>query len=372
MIRLECACGRKIAAPDQWLGKRVKCPQCGKPVLVVSPDAAPVQTAGAEAPVQRAAPIASIAETEAPAPQVARISPVSVAPAPIVEEPKEELRERMESAPPVAGSATESVQPPEHEGSAIAEPVAAPAVLGPASGLEPVPPADEEDEDDFYMKQKGLPRLLGTLGLLVAIGAGVSCWAPQFDGWTLYIALAGVALSTMGFGLSMSRYRLGLAMPVIGLIASLAALAFPHMLPLFGKFAPAHYVERADQEREQKAEAEAEAQRRGLIAVESLRLTGNKDSLAPELAYKLINRSGKTITQVVGSIQLTDRDHRSLGGLALNLKGPYGPNDVIDGKNEWTMEDATQSAIADNHFTAEYRVDQVNYSDGTVKNYGRQ
>lgn len=385
MIRLQCVCGRKIAAPDQWLGKRVKCPQCGKPVLVVAAEGAPRPAARSETATPHAEPVgssaqmeqASIGQTTAPAPEVAEDRPVAAAPPPpppaTIEEPKEEFHAQDEPSPSIAAPESDAVQTPTREPEPLAEPATADAVPRSASGLAPVPPPTEgDDEDDFYMKQKRLPRLLGTLGLLVAIGAGASCWSPELDAWTLYIALAGVALSTMGFGLSMSRYRLGLAMPVIGLIASLAALAFPRMLPLFGKYAPAHYVEQADMERQQKAESEAEAQRRGLLSVESLRLTGSKDSLAPEVAYKLINRSGKTIKQIAGSIQLTDRDHRPLGGLGLNLMGPFGPNAVIDGKNVWTMEDATQSAIADNHFVAEYRADQVTYTDGTVKNYGRQ
>jgi hypothetical protein len=230
----------------------------------------------------------------------------------------------------------------------------------------------DDDKDDFYEKQKLLPRIMGTLGLLVAVAAGASCWFPPYDRWTLYIALAAIAISTMGFGLSMSRYRLGLAMPVLGLIASFAAMGLPIVLPSFGKLAPQHYLDRANKENEQKAAAEAEEQRRGLLSVEALRLTGSKDALAPEVAYKLINRTGKTIKQISGSLQFTDRNHRPLGGLALNLMGPYGPNAVIDGKNEWTMDDAMQSAIADNHFIAEYRANQVVYTDGTSKNYNER
>jgi hypothetical protein len=231
-------------------------------------------------------------------------------------------------------------------------------------------PADRE-EDEFYLKGSRLPRLMGILGLLVAIGAGASCWLPPLDQWTLYIAWGGVAFSTIGLGLSMSRYRVGLLMPVVGLVASLIALSFPAIVPYFGKAAPAHNLQQTADDRRQHEAAEEEAQRRGILSVESIQLTGNKDSLAAELAYKLINRSGKAIKAIEGSIRLTDRDHHSLGGLSLNLSGPFAPNGVIDGKNTWTMEDATQQAIADNKFTAEYRAQEVIYADGSVQTYSR-
>ena len=35
-VRVSCACGHSVAVSDQLLGKRVKCPKCGKPVEVLS------------------------------------------------------------------------------------------------------------------------------------------------------------------------------------------------------------------------------------------------------------------------------------------------------------------------------------------------
>lgn len=384
MIRLQCECGRKIAAPDQWLGKRVKCPQCGRPVLVAPPGAAPAQSAPLQAapahpapaprePVEQSAPQtepvvlgrSSAEEDEAPI-----SSRVAVASSSRVDEQDEQSPEIPEPSAQVSAPSIEPVRPSAATAPQVRfEPPQSPTVPSPEKTAD-LPPG-EDDESEFYEKQKRLPRVLGTLGLLIAVAAGAACWVPQLDQVTLYIALGGVAISTIGFGLSMSRYRLGLAMPVIGLVASLLAMAMPYVLPAFPRIAPVRYVQRADQAKEHEAEVEAESQRRGLLSVESLRLTGAKDSLAPEVAYKLINRSGKTIKQITGSIQLIDRDHRALGGLALNLSGPYEPNEVIEGKNEWTMEDATQSAIADNHFTADYRADQVVYSDGSTKSYNK-
>lgn len=372
MIRLQCVCGRKMAAPDQWLGKRVKCPQCGQPVAVVHAETTPAATQLTEEAPRDAATLQSRAEIRrVAAPQISD-EPISANSSPATNEGREESSENsdlsIEPSPVAVSQAAGPAQrrPVAPRATAGAAPIS--TFASSASAGESMPP-DADDKDDFYEKQKLLPRLTGTLGLLVAIGAGASCWFPPYDGWTLYIALAGVAISTMGLGLSMSRYRLGLAMPVLGLIASLAVMGFPHFLPFFGKITPQHYVDRGNLENEQQAQAEAESQRRGLLSVESLRLTGNKDTLVPELAYKLINRSGKTIKQITGSLQLSDREHRPLGGLVLNLVGPYEPNGVIEGKNEWTMQDAAQSAIADKHFTAEYKADQIEYTDGTTKNY---
>jgi hypothetical protein len=230
----------------------------------------------------------------------------------------------------------------------------------------------EDDEDDFETKQRRLPRFLGVLGLLVALAAAASCWIPEIDPWTLYIALGGVAVATLGFGVAMSRHRIGLMMPLVGLLASLLAMALPFALPLLGKAAPAHYVARAEQARQDRDQATIDAQSRGILYVQSVHLTGNKESLAPEVEYKLINKSGKVIRLIHGSIQLSDRDHRALGGLALDLPGPIEINATVQGKNNWTMEDATQAALADNKVDADYRTRQVLYADGTVQTFNQR
>ena len=216
-----------------------------------------------------------------------------------------------------------------------------------------------------------MPRFLGTLGFLIALFAGASCWFPPLDRASLFIALGGVAISTLGFGLSMSRHRVGVTMPVVGLLFSLAALGLPSALPYIGKLAPTHYMAHEEEIRQQKADLELEAQRRGLLSVVSLHMTGNKDGTAPEVGYKLVNKSGKVIRLIQGSIQLTDRDHRPLGGLVMNVTGPIQPGGSFDGTNEWTMSEAVQSAITDNRFDADYRANDVVYGDGTVQTFPR-
>ena len=370
MIRLQCVCGRQIAAPEKWLGKRVKCPQCGKPVLVAVPDAPAVEAAApATSPVHSAQSFVPLgADRGEAAPGVQPGAPQPQVSSTTVEP---------EIATPAAGPTwprTARDQPPQASHESAAQTASLPPskpLLAPRSDAPmEMPPADQEDED-FYLKRARLPRALGILGVLVALGACASCWTPPLDEWTLYIALGGVAISTLGFGLSMSRYRVGLLMPVLGLIASLGAMSFPAVVQKFPRIAPARYLEKADEARRQHEEASDESQRRGLLSVESIQLTGNKDSLAPEVSYKLINRSGKAIKAIEGSIQFADREHRSLGGLALTRVGTFPPNGVIEGTNTWTMEDATQQAIADKKFTAEYRAQTVVYTDGTVKTYSR-
>lgn len=426
MIRLQCACGRKIAAPDAWLGKRVKCPQCGKPVLVAPTDA-PATVAPAAAP-PAATPEIAAPQTESPraeTPQVAsarvesprvkipEIAPSHEEPAQIEPARVEDAREdagppsaptRRQNAkrsvppsdteaapPPVAtqadvgepappAPATEPANPP-GPGSATPSvqkvrrtPFVAPTPPGAATESQPVLASEafpDDDDDDFYTKQQRLPRFLGTLGLLIALAAGASCWFPQLDRSSLFIALGGVAISTLGFGLSMSRHRIGLTMPIIGLLFSLAALGLPSALPYMGKLAPAHYMAHEEEIRQKKADAEVEAQRRGLLSVVNLRLTGNKGGAAPEVAYKLVNKSGKVIRLIQGSIQLTDRDHRPLGGLVMNVTGPIQPGGSFDGTNDWTMSEAIQSAIAENKFDADYRANDVVYGDGTVQTFPR-
>jgi hypothetical protein len=367
MIRLECACGRKIAAPDAWLGKRVKCPQCGQPVLVVPADAPP-DTPAAQAPLSNseAGESAAIEASAIPAP-----SPVSTST--ITDEQAEPpgLTEGKPPAEPAAASETAAAptEPPPAPSAKPPRLIAPRAPLHAQAQLGQATYELEDDEEDFESKQARLPRFLGVLGILVALGAAASCWIPEIDPWTLYIALGGVALATLGFGIAMSRHRIGLAMPLVGLFVSLLAMALPFALPQMGRLAPAQYVARAEQARHDIDEAATEAQSRGILSVDWVRLTGNKGSLAPEVQYRLINRSGKVIRLIQGSIQLSDRDHRALGGLSLNLSGPIDVGAAVEGKNNWTMEDATQAALADHKANADYKAGQVLYDDGTIQNF---
>lgn len=367
MIRLQCVCGRKIAAPDPWLGKRVKCPQCGQPVLVV-----PAEAPAAGTPVQTLAPDQSAAIE----------SSIRAAPSPV--STRTVTGEQSESAGAGESKPPEELPPAPRVDVAPAEPAPAPSAK-PRRLVAPPPPvhadvqADQaahekesaQDEEDFESRRARLPRFLGVLGILIALGAAASCWIPQIEPWTLYVALGGVAVATLGFGLAMSRHRIGLALPLVGLFLSLLAMAFPWALPRMGKFAPAPYLARVEQARHDRDDAATDAQSRGILSVDWVRLTGNKESLAPEVEYRLINRSGKVIQLIEGSIQLSDRDHRALGGFLLNLSGPIEVGAAIQGKNNWTMEDAAQAALADHKVDADYKARQVLYADGATQSFQR-
>ncbi|HWE93402.1 MAG TPA: hypothetical protein VG269_05455 [Tepidisphaeraceae bacterium] len=399
----------------------MKCPQCGQPVLVAPADApAAVATAAAPpAPVPQAerpqaeTPRAKAPQVETPRIEIPDIAPSREEPARIEPAPTEAARVDTPppSAPAVRRSSKRASPPADADAGPasvetrpdVAEPAPSAPAAAPANVTEPGPatpsvqesrrtpflapsrPAataepqpvlaseafPDDDDDDFYTKRQRLPRFLGTLGVLIALGAGASCWVPQLDRSSLFIALGGMAISTLGFGLSMSRHRTGVTMPVVGLLFSLAALGLPSALPYMGKLAPAHYMAHVEEIRQKKADAEVEAQRRGLLSVVSLHLTGNKGGAAPEVGYKLVNKSGKMIRVIQGSIQLTDRDHRPLGGLVMNVTGPIQPGGTFEGTNDWTMSEAIQSAIGDNRFDADYRANDVVYGDGTVQTFPR-
>lgn len=61
MFKLQCGCGHKIAVPDQFGGKRIKCPRCQGPIHV--PAGAPA--AGAQAPARSMTPAISAANSAA-------------------------------------------------------------------------------------------------------------------------------------------------------------------------------------------------------------------------------------------------------------------------------------------------------------------
>lgn len=55
-IPIICDCGKQLRAPDEFAGKRVKCPACGEPVAVPARAAAPQKVAAGSRPVARPTP----------------------------------------------------------------------------------------------------------------------------------------------------------------------------------------------------------------------------------------------------------------------------------------------------------------------------
>ena len=64
-IRIVCACGSKLDAPDSFLGKKGKCPKCGA-VFLIQPSAAP--TPKPAAPTQKSAAATPAAVKQTPSP----------------------------------------------------------------------------------------------------------------------------------------------------------------------------------------------------------------------------------------------------------------------------------------------------------------
>lgn len=65
-LKLTCACGKRVAVPRTWAGKRVRCPKCQSPILVPAEGTEPARTA-APKPSRPAAPAAAVAPASAAA-----------------------------------------------------------------------------------------------------------------------------------------------------------------------------------------------------------------------------------------------------------------------------------------------------------------
>lgn len=384
MIRLICECGRKMAAPDQWRGKRVKCPQCGKPVLVqeqLVPEftpAAPSAPSLAAQTVLRQEPAIAPARSEpSRVPDAHSHEPFSIerptpspAPAPVAEEP-----------PTAAAEETaDTVLPPQE---AAPRPRAEPAQpvddansnsksLGQAATQLASKPNLQHDgeEDSFEGRQARVPRVLGSLGLLVGLFAAASPWVPAVAPFGLPIAMGGLSLAVIGVAVSMSRYRLGLAVPVIALVVCALAAGLPYLLPLVGAKAPPSGSSLAHRNEPDSAQSADELKRRSILSIVKLRPAGSADDPTGELEYTVSNKSGKALAAVDGSVQLYDQNHTALGGLLLQIGEPMKPDAVVKGSNKWTVDPRILKMIANGTVTAEYRAEQVYYPDGGVERFG--
>jgi len=380
MIKFQCECGRKIAAPDQWLGRRVKCPQCGKPVLV--------QETAAVAPAAPAVP----------------------APQPAVEEKHEPTA--TPDIGPVAGSASDaehhaagsqfnvgsgddkthaprsSSQTPEGRAGDEAADSDAIEDNGDTTSQHPAPTVNAPPRQVFVAPQappvqhehregshgRG-PLLFGVLALIAAIAGAVLYWVPTVESYVSpVVAGLGLFLAIISLILSLRRERTGLAFPVLATVVSLLALSLPWTLPVIqgasshSESAPAK-VWTAD-----KTDAANESMRRMVIAVDSLQLTGDKGGPTAAVEYKLTNKGSRAIKSAAGSIQLYDKDHKSLGALALDPdfgKTPLAPGASANRKSTWPMDSAMQQALSANLATAEYRAETVTFGDGTVEKFDK-
>jgi len=382
MIKFQCECGRKIAAPDQWLGKRVRCPQCGKPVLV--------QESLAMAPV-------------VPTP---RLEP---APPP---EPKHESAVADSGRAPGSAGISESDDDGESQFGIKRDSAHRPPSLTPeaSAGKAEGPDEREETDDPFedippvinvsprkvfvapnappmeYIDQAPTPGgraplILGLLGLLAGCAGAALYWVPTVE-WYVSPAVGGVGvfLALVGVILSLRRERHGLLLPILATLVSALAVSLPWLLPVVQDAlsrpiatpttptTPTH-----DWTLDKKDDID-ESMRKMVVAVDSIRLVGGKDGPTGVLEYKLTNKSSKPIKLLEGSIQLYDKDHKFLGALSLDAsfeKSPLVPGASTNGKNTWPMDASVEQSLADSQATAEYRAQSVTYADGSQEKFDK-
>src|SRR5258708_3919566 len=167
MIRLQCECGRRINAPDQYLGKRVKCPKCGKGILVGAK--------GGRAPASEPTPAGKASPVVEPSP-FAESTPVTDSPSarsmPAAEPMHEDVLASKSVASPPDFSASdlddaESPASDEHfsEDLIAAEGPAAPTKT-PATPASETAAEGEGDEPDDPYQRRGV-SLLGLFAIVL-------------------------------------------------------------------------------------------------------------------------------------------------------------------------------------------------------------
>lgn len=393
MIRLQCDCGRQISAPEQWLGKRVKCPQCARPVLVRPAD----QADGTELPAERTdsavKSVVSVAASSASENPAASSPYFGAAPA-MATEPSAEpvapsaevlatVQDDASDASPgepapaaVHDSRLESESPAEAASPSVPAPTPAPPTP-PRRLLAPAPPINAllnipipEEDDRAEYDPRGLPRFLGVLALLIGIASVAAYWSPNAKVWAVPAAGVAFALSAIAFSVGMSRHALGIRIPLLALILSsgmLGYLAWAKSHPPAGSLTSVHSPN-ADGDDTPEAKKSVR-----ILTVASLRPAGKIEGTTVDLHFKLTNTSGRAISAVYGSLQIYDKDHtHRLEMLGLNVNQPLAPKASYESTTTWTLNDSrTPAALEDNRFTAEYRATTVLYADGSEDDFSQ-
>jgi hypothetical protein len=362
MIKFQCECGRKIAAPDQWLGKRVKCPQCGKPVLV--------QEGPVVAPVSRPEPPSPFdSDTHAESRNGADSD--SASESHFGSAAQATHRSAFDS------TAGEEVEDEEHgaEHDRDEEPApATPSVKTPAGPVY-VPPTNPLAQYPDEASWATMPRLLGALALIAAIAGAAIYWASNLEVYYVpAVAGAGLLLALGGVILSLRRERLGLLLPALAVVICAAACGLPWLAPLAVGTHAQPISRTAPAPPRDKEEAANEARRRSVLSVDSVQIAGDTHGTAADVEYKLTNKGSKPIKAVNGSIQLYDKEHKLLGGLSLESHfdtAPLAPGSSTSGKNRWTMDPQMQAPLANKQTTAEYRAEAVVYADGSIEAFNK-
>ena len=307
MIKFQCECGRKIAAPDQWLGKRVKCPQCGKPVLVQQS----VAVASALQPQPMAVP-PQVMEPEHSSESDA--SPDSG----FGRNEHTDQNERSEHDEHVEHS-EHSEQNQDGEHGEEREPQDAPPMIspfsnarnggdysGPATTPEThffVPPASSSsqglpkpnvvptlDPQHYYDDEASWgrwPRNFGIMSLLVGAVAAGLYFIPATSSAGTFVAGAGALLAIIGIVLSLRQDRAAFPWPAIALFVSIVAGGLPWLMPLIigDQTPPAAINSNRRPPKEDPSEADKEARRRMFISVDSMLLVNDRNGLATVLVW---------------------------------------------------------------------------------------
>lgn len=383
MIRVQCDCGKEIAAPDRWLGMRVKCPQCGSPVVVRTTEGAAGDTASGESLSIGESAVGGETETSSHVAMAIENGAAEATPSdpatnadlslPVNGDSVVEPAVTGEPAHGVASSAGSEASPdPRQAGEPVAPPAPRKRLLAPKPPVNavlhvPIPKDEEADDRDYDPRTQ--PRILGTVALLIALASGAAYWVPVARPWAVPAAGVAFALAAIGFTLAMSRHRLGYWIPLVALLVSCAALAIPSVMK--GRLAAdASHSGSSGYEPEDVGEA---ARSRKVLKVALLRpvKSGGGGKVA-DLEFKLTNTTGRAVDAVEGSIWLYDRDHSLLDKLRLNVGTPLGPGKSFEGTSTWTISsDRAASALEGNHFTAEYRADAVRYADGSQDSFAQ-
>ena len=367
MIKLQCECGRRINAPDQYLGKRVKCPKCGKGILV--------GPGGGRAPVEEPAP-AGRSSGSFP---FADSAPVVESPAPRSTPAAEMTHDEVavskteDSAPDFSTSDMADI-----ESSAPDDPLTNDAVRTdpPAiSAKAPVAPASEaapaegEGPEDPY-RRRGM-SLLGLVAIVLGLAGAAMYFVPQVAKFFIFVAGAGVAVGLVGLIVSIARNRTRPTLAVLGILVSAAAIGL-YWLPLLrgdsGRHGNQSVAQPGPPEVSDAARAADDMRRRSFISVTYLEPTGS-GSVVPELEYKLTNKTGKEIKAFGGRIEIYDSSHNWLTNLGIGEIKPVAAGGVSHGKGTWPLDQHALSLIKDRRVVTEYRADYISYADGTTERF---
>lgn len=176
MLKFHCTCGKKIAAPDEYEGRRVKCPKCGVAVV-----------ARREAEPNDAAAVA-----------LSMIEPESV--------------EVARAAPPAQMPATATAQTLSPQ--------------GPAQVYVQHPPATYSATVVNIPQQKGASGF-GIAALVIGIVAVMLCWIPLLGMISIPLGLIALLLGVIGFIVSLTGGKSGVGLPVAGGFLGAMAIAVP-------------------------------------------------------------------------------------------------------------------------------------------------